>query len=94
MTKKNKTIDMTKGPSRGPLSFFILPLIGGSIFQQLYNTVDFIFVGNFLDKTAAAAVGASATLINCTIGLFTGIAVGTTVVAARAIGAGERSIQL
>ena len=52
MTKKNKTIDMTKGPILGPLIFFILPLIGGSIFQQLYNTVDFIFVGNFLDKTA------------------------------------------
>ncbi len=89
MTSKTKTIDMTKGPIFGPLILFMLPLIGGSVFQQLYNTVDFIFVGNFLDKTAAAAVGASATLINCTIGLFSGIAVGTTVVAARAIGAGE-----
>ena len=89
MKKKAKTIDMTNGPIFGPLVLFILPLIGGSIFQQLYNTVDFIFVGNFLDKTAAAAVGASATLINCTIGLFTGIAVGTTVVAARAIGGGD-----
>ena len=89
MGKKAKTIDMTSGPIFGPLVLFILPLIGGSIFQQLYNTVDFIFVGNFLDKTAAAAVGASATLINCTIGLFTGIAVGTTVVAARAIGSGD-----
>lgn len=89
MGKKAKAIDMTNGPIFGPLVLFILPLIGGSIFQQLYNTVDFIFVGNFLDKTAAAAVGASATLINCTIGLFTGIAVGTTVVAARAIGAGD-----
>lgn len=89
MGKKAKTIDMTNGPIFGPLVLFILPLIGGSIFQQLYNTVDFIFVGNFLDKTAAAAVGASATLINCTIGLFTGIAVGTTVVAARAIGGGD-----
>ncbi len=78
---------MTKGPLVGPLVRFILPLIGGSIFQQLYNTVDFLFVGNFLDKTAAAAVGASATLITITIGLFTGISVGTSVVAAQAIGA-------
>ena len=59
MKKKAKTIDMTNGPIFGPLVLFILPLIGGSIFQQLYNTVDFIFVGNFLDKTAAAAVGAN-----------------------------------
>ena len=60
------TIDMTKGPLVGPLVRFILPLIGGSVFQQLYNTVDFLFVGNFLDRTAAAAVGASATLITIT----------------------------
>ena len=83
---KTRTIDMTKGPILGPLVRFILPMIGGSIFQQLYNTVDFLFVGNFLDKTAAAAVGASATLITCTIGLFSGISVGTSVVAAQAMG--------
>ncbi len=88
---KNKAvIDMTKGPLVGPLVRFILPLIGGSVFQLLYNTVDFLFVGNFLGKTAAAAVGASATLITITIGLFTGISVGTSVVAAQAIGAGDR----
>ena len=88
--KGSRTIDMTKGPIFGPLVRFILPLIGGSIFQQLYNTVDFIFVGNCLDQTAAAAVGASATLITCTIGLFSGISVGTSVVASQAIGAGDR----
>ena len=88
--KRSRTIDMTKGPIFGPLVRFMLPLIGGSIFQQLYNTVDFIFVGNCLDQTAAAAVGASATLITCTIGLFSGISVGTSVVAAQAIGAGDR----
>ena len=53
--KRSRTIDMTKGPIFGPLVRFMLPLIGGSIFQQLYNTVDFIFVGNCLDQTAAAA---------------------------------------
>ena len=85
--RKNQNIDMTSGPIVGPLVMFILPLIGGSLFQQLYNTVDFLYVGNFLDKTAAAAVGASSTLITCIIGLFTGISVGTSVIAAQAIGA-------
>ena len=89
MAGQSKAIDMTKGPVFGPLIRFILPMIGGSVFQQLYNTVDFIFVGNVMDKTAAAAVGASSTLINITIGLFTGISVGTTVVASRAIGSGR-----
>ena len=87
--RKKKTIDMTQGPIVGPLIRFILPLIGGSVFQMLYNTVDFLFVGNLLDRTAAAAVGASSTLITCTIGLFSGISVGTSVVASQAIGAGK-----
>ena len=81
---------MTSGPIVGPLIMFIIPLIGTSIFQILYNTVDFLFVGNFLDRTAAAAVGASATLITCTVGIFTGISVGTSVIAAQAIGAGKQ----
>ena len=81
------TIDMTEGPLIKPLILFILPIVGGSIFQQLYNTVDFLFVGNFLDKTAAAAVGASSTLIAIIVGMFTGISTGCSVVAANAIGA-------
>ena len=85
--KKKSSIDMTKGPIAGPMIRFILPLIGSSIFQQLYNTVDFLYVGNVLTKTSAAAVGASSTLISMTIGLFSGISVGTSVVAAQAIGA-------
>ena len=87
---KSRSIDMTSGPIVGPLIKFILPLIGGSIFQQLYNTVDFLFVGNVLNKTSAAAVGASSTLITCTIGLFSGISVGTSVIAAHAIGAKDK----
>lgn len=87
--REKREIDMTSGRITGPLIRFILPMIGGSIFQQLYNTVDFLFVGNLMDKTAAAAVGASSTLITCAIGLFSGISVGTSVVAAQAIGAGK-----
>ena len=47
-------------------------------------------MGNLLDRTAAAAVGASSSLITVTIGLFTGISVGTSVVASQAMGAGDR----
>lgn len=90
MKKSFTGINMAEGPILKTLILFILPLIGGSVFQQLYNTVDFLFVGNFLDKTAAAAVGASSTLINCTIGLFTGISVGTSVIMAQCVGAGKK----
>ncbi|NCD03301.1 MAG: MATE family efflux transporter [Clostridia bacterium] len=85
----NKTIKMTEGSIGKTMLRFILPLIGTSIFQQLYNTTDFLFVGNLLGKTSAAAVGASSTLVTCCIGLFSGIAVGTSVVIAQSIGAGE-----
>lgn len=80
---------MTQGPIGKNLIRFVLPLIGISIFQQLYNTADFLFVSNVLGTTAAAAVGASSTIITCMIGLFTGIAVGAEVTIARAIGAGD-----
>lgn len=79
---------MTEGPIARNMFLFILPLVGSSIFQQLYNTTDFLFVSNLLGKTAAAAVGASSTLVTCTIGLFSGIAVGTGVVISQAIGKG------
>ena len=85
----NKNISMTKGAIVKPLMLFILPMIGSSIFQQLYNTVDFIFVGNLLNKTSAAAVGASSTLISCVVGLFTGVSAGTSVVCAQAVGADD-----
>ena len=86
---RNSNIDMTNGPVTGPLILYMLPLLGSGILQQLYNTVDFIFIGNLLDKTAAAAVGASSSLIYCTTGLFLGISVGTSVVMSHAFGAGD-----
>ena len=85
--RNHRSIDMTTGPIVGPLFKFILPIIFSSLFQQLYNTVDFLYVGNFMDKTAAAAVGASSTLITCIVGLFSGISVGTSVIAGQAFGA-------
>ena len=82
-------IDMTGGPITGPLMLFILPLIGNGIFQQLYNTVDFIFIGNLLNRTSAAAVGAGSSLIYCFIGIFSGISAGTSVVISQAFGADD-----
>lgn len=90
MASGKKTIDMTQGGIVLPLLSFILPLIGSSIFQQFYSTADYFFVGNFLSTTSAAAVGASSSLITCTIGLFSGISVGTSIVTAKFIGARQR----
>lgn len=81
--------DLTKGSIIKGFILFALPLLGGSLFQQLYSTVDMLFVGNFLGKNAAAAIGASSILVNCLIRLFTGISVGAGVVIAQYFGAGE-----
>lgn len=80
---------MTEGNILRVFCLFALPLFFGSLFQQLYGTVDLLFVGNFLGKSDAAAVGASGILVTCLIGLFTGISVGAGVVAAQYRGAGN-----
>ena len=62
------------------LSFFF-PILLGIFFQQLYNTVDAVAVGQFVGKEALAAVGGSTgTLINLLIGFFVGLSSGATVI--------------
>lgn len=93
MVRKKKTIDMTQGSIGRGLILFSIPLFLSSLIQQMYNTVDLLFVGNFLGKESAAAVGASSMLITCIIGLFSGMAVGTNVILAKIFGTGDK-IQL
>lgn len=52
-----KSYDMTKGKIWTTILSFSLPLLGASLIQQLYNTADMIFVGNFVGKEATGAVG-------------------------------------
>ncbi|MFQ9412474.1 MAG: hypothetical protein ACLR1T_17590 [Evtepia gabavorous] len=49
--------DMTQGGIFRALLLFSLPLLAGNFFQQCYNTVDSIVLGNFVGKAALAAVG-------------------------------------
>ena len=86
-----KTKNLTSGPIGKSLLLFAIPLLVGTLIQQLYNTVDLIFVGNLVNKSASAAIGASSLLISCLIGFFNGMSVGSGVVAAQIFGAGDRS---
>ena len=54
--QKKKDTDMTEGVIWKQLLWFALPLMVGNVFQQFYNTVDSIVVGNFVGKEALAAV--------------------------------------
>ena len=74
---------------KGILSFFF-PILLGTFFQQLYNTVDAVVVGQFLGKQALAAVGGgTSTIINLLIGFFTGLASGASVVISQRFGSGK-----
>lgn len=76
-----------EGPIRKQLLLFFFPILLGTFFQQLYNTVDAVVVGNFIGKEALAAVGGSTSvLINLLVGLFVGVASGGSVVIAQYFG--------
>ena len=68
----SRTMDMTEGPIARQLLSFAAPMLLGLIFQQLYNTVDTIVVGNFVSAQALAAVGTTGPLINSLLGFFNG----------------------
>ncbi len=80
---------MTSGTIWKRMVFFAFPLFLGNLFQQLYNTVDSLIVGNFLGSSALAAVSSSGSLIFMLIGFLSGIAGGAGVVIARLYGAGD-----
>ncbi len=80
---------MTAGPIWRQLAAFSLPLLAGSLVQQLYSTVDLMFVGQTLGTEAAAAIGSSSLVVTCLVGFFTGLRVGVAVTAARAVGNGD-----
>lgn len=85
--QKAKTIVMTEGVIWKQLLAFSMPLLIGNLFQQLYNTVDSVVVGNYIGSQALAAVGSSNSLINLIIGMFMGIATGAGVIISQYYGA-------
>ena len=80
---------MTEGNIFRQLLLFSLPLLAGNFFQQCYNTVDSIVLGNFVGRSALAAVGTTTPIINTLIGLFLGLSTGIGVVISQFYGARE-----
>lgn len=87
---KRRDTDMTEGSIPRLLISFALPLMIGNVFQQLYNTVDSVVVGNYVSKQALAAVGCTGPIINTLFGLFGGLAAGAGVVISQFYGAHDR----
>lgn len=89
---EKQTTLMTEGSILKKIFFFSVPLILGNLFQQLYNTVDSIIVGNYVEngKAALAAVGSSTSTISLLIAFSQGAAVGAGVIIAQYLGAGNK----
>ena len=85
----NRNVDLMNGPIFKSLLVFMLPILVSCLFQQLYNTVDTMIVGNVLGDTALAAIGACGAIYELLVGFGIGIGNGLAIVAARAYGAGD-----
>ena len=83
---KNNTL-MTSGKIWKEILLFSIPLILGNLFQQLYNIVDSIIVGNVVGSSALAAVGASGAIIQLLVGFCIGASAGAGVVTSQYYGA-------
>ena len=91
MEQSTKNGLMIEGTIWKQLLLFSVPLLLGNLFQQMYNAVDSIVVGNYIGAQALAAVGSSAPVINLLVSLFMGVSVGAGVIISRYFGA--RNIQ-
>lgn len=92
---KKQQFDMFHGPLWNKIPLFALPVAATAILEQLFNASDLAIVGNFAKKElqtpAVAAVGANSPVIGLIVNLFIGIALGTNVVIANAIGHKDKS---
>lgn len=86
------TKNMTEGNPLKIILFFSIPVLLGNLFQQFYNMVDTIIVGQYLGKEALAAVGSTGCLMFLVLGFAGGIAQGFGVMISHAFGAGDMKL--
>ena len=79
--------DLTEGNVFKHILKFFIPMLLGSVFQQLYNVVDSLIVGNFLGNSSLAAVGASFPVLFVLISMIIGLTMGMSVVISQYYGA-------
>ena len=78
MGKITASRQITEGVIWKQILIFFFPILLGTFFQQMYNTVDTIIVGRFVSTRALAAVGTTGPLVNMFSGFFTGLSSGAS----------------
>lgn len=93
MLKRKTTSDdyLTVDPPLKALFVFTVPIVLGSLFQQIYNMADAMIVGQFVGQNALAAIGASSALTTVFICIAVGAGTGASVIVSRRFGAGNFS---
>lgn len=79
--------DMTKGSPSVLLLRFMIPLLLGNIFQQLYNMADTVIVGHYVGQNAVAAVSSTGTVMFLIMGICLGLTNGFAVLTSQRYGA-------
>nr|WP_162990735.1 MATE family efflux transporter [Maliibacterium massiliense] len=82
-----KQRDMTSGRITPTLIQFAIPVLLGNLFQQFYNTVDAVIVGQVLGKDALAAVGVANPIMSIAIFFLFGVCIGIGIILAQLYGA-------
>lgn len=90
MESKQKTMDLTTGHPLRQILIFSIPLVFGTIFQQLYSFAGTVIVGRCLGTDALAAVGATSSLHFLILGFVQGACVGFGIPVAQSYGAKDR----
>lgn len=85
-------VDLLNGPIFKSLVIFAIPLLISNIFQQLYNTVDTMIVGNYLGDTSLAAIGSCTSIYDLLVGFALGIGNGLAIVTARSFGSKDERL--
>lgn len=88
MLRKDRSL--TSGNIKGAILAFILPMMLGSLIQQLYTMTDSVIVGQFTGKVGLAAINSVATLFKFPLNFMNGLAAGATILISRAFGADDK----
>lgn len=81
-----KMKDMTTGSPMKLILGFLIPMLFGLLFQQLYSMVDTIIVGRYLGVNALAAVGSTGSVYFMIIGFCSGVCSGFSIPVAQKFG--------
>lgn len=87
----NEQNRLTEGSVPRKMLAFALPIFFSNLFQQLYNAVDSLIVGNFIGRSALAAVSSSSSMILLMVGFINGVSLGAGVLIARYYGAEDEN---